>query len=203
MKPMAKTCTSTEINPLVLQMRPAFDLSDEQFFQFCQINRKYRIERSAKGELIIMSPTGSETGNRNAKLTQQLGNWTDADGTGIDFDSSAGFKLPNGAERSPDAAWMKLDKWHSLCAEQKRKFAPLCPDFVVEIRSPSDDLKTLQEKMEEYIDNGASLGWLIDRKKHKVYIYRPQIGVECLEKPETVNGEPVLRGFSLKMEKIW
>ncbi|MDJ0662522.1 MAG: Uma2 family endonuclease [Crocosphaera sp.] len=200
---MISTTLSTENTPLVLQLSPAIKMTDEQFFALCQLNRDYRLERNAKGELIIMPPTGSETGNRNAKLTQQLGNWTDDDGTGINFDSSTGFKLPNGANRSPDAAWMTLEKWNSLTEEQKSRFAPVCPDFVVEIRSPSDQLQSLQDKLQEYIDNGVKLGWLIDRKNRRVYIYRPQTAVKCLENPITVSGDPVLSGFQLQMDKIW
>ncbi|MFP4008054.1 MAG: Uma2 family endonuclease [Spirulinaceae cyanobacterium] len=178
-------------------------MTDEQFFQFCQVNANYRIERSAKGELIIMSPTGSETGHHNAKLTQQLGIWSDENGTGIDFDSSAGFKLPNGAFRSPDAAWIKLERWNRIPSEKQAQFAPICPDFVVELRSPSDNLQPLQNKMAEYLENGASLGWLIDRKNKRVYVYRSQAEVECLESPERVKGDPFLPGFVLKMAKIW
>lgn len=193
----------TENSPIVLQMRPVFEMTDEQFFEFCQLNRDYRIERTANGEMMILSPTGSETGNRNFKLSQQLANWTDKEGTGIGFDSSSGFKLPNGADRSPDAAWMTLEKWNSIPANLQVKFAPVCPDFVVEMRSPSDSLKPLQDKLQEYMENGASLGWLIDRKNRNVYIYQPQAEVVCLENPATVSGEPVLSGFVLDMEKIW
>ncbi|MGK7884974.1 MAG: Uma2 family endonuclease [Crocosphaera sp.] len=200
---MITTTVSTENIPLVLRLSPAIAMTDEQFFALCQLNRDYRLERNAKGELIIMPPTGSETGNRNAKLTQQLGNWTDKDGTGINFDSSTGFKLPNGANRSPDAAWMSLEKWNSLTEEQKVRFAPICPDFVVEIRSPSDSLQSLQDKLQEYLDNGVKLGWLIDRKNRRVYIYCPQTEVKCLENPITVSGEPILSGFQLQMDKIW
>jgi Uma2 family endonuclease len=198
------TIATTDINtPILLKMSPAIALTEEGFFDFCQLNSHLRIERTAKGELIIMSPAGSETGNRNAKLMQQLANWTDADGTGIEFDSSAGFILPNGATKSPDAAWIKLTHWNSLSSAQKAKFAPICPDFVVEILSPSDNLKILPEKMLEYIDNGASLGWLIDRQNHQVYIYRPNIDVECLDNPVTVSGDPVLPGFVLNLQPIW
>jgi Uma2 family endonuclease len=200
---MTPTTLSTENTPLVLKMSPALEITDEQFFALCQLNRDYRIERSAKGELIVMPPTGSETGNRNAKLTQQLGNWTDDNGTGINFDSSTGFKLPNGADRSPDAAWMTLEKWNAIPPEKRIQFAPVCPDFVVEIRSPSDRLQPLQDKLQEYIDNGAKLGWLIDRKNRRVYLYRPQADVQCLENPTTVSGEPVLPGFILRMDVIW
>ncbi|MFM7439831.1 MAG: Uma2 family endonuclease [Snowella sp.] len=194
---------SGENTPCVLQMSPAIEMTDEQFFAFCQLNRDYPIERNSKGELVIMSPTGSETGNRNFKLLQQLANWTDKDGSGIGFDSSTGFKLPNGAERSPDAAWMSLEKWQAIPPKKRVRFAPVCPDFVVEIRSPGDRLKSLQNKLQEYLDNGAQLGLLIDRKNRRIYRYRPHQEVECLENPATISCEPTLSGFVLKMEAIW
>ncbi len=197
-----KTANETA-NSIVLQMSPVISMSEDSFFDFCQLNSHLRIERSSTGELIIMSPTGSETGNRNAKLMQQLANWTDRDGTGIEFDSSAGFILPNGATRSPDASWIKLTKWNALSEAQQTKFAPICPDFVVEIRSSSDKLKPLQDKMLEYIDNGASLGWLIDRKNRQVYIYSPNQDVQCLDNPVTVSGDSLLIGFNLDLTKIW
>ncbi|MEQ9667923.1 Uma2 family endonuclease [Coleofasciculus sp. G2-EDA-02] len=200
---MIEATTQVENSPLVLHLHPIINLTDEQFFEFCQINRDLRIERTATGELLIMPPTGSDTGNRNAKLNQQLANWTDADGTGIEFDSSSGFTLPNGAKVSPDAAWVKLERWNALIPEQQKTFAPICPDFVVELRSASDNLTPLKTKMQEYIDNGALLGWLIDRKKRQVYIYRPGVAVECLDNPATINGESVLPGFVLDLSKIW
>jgi Uma2 family endonuclease len=200
---MIEATTQVENSPLVLHLHPIINLTDEQFFEFCQINRDLRIERTATGELLIMPPTGSDTGNRNAKLNQQLANWTDADGTGIEFDSSSGFTLPNGAKVSPDAAWVKLERWNALTPEQQKTFAPICPDFVVELRSASDNLAPLKTKMQEYIDNGALLGWLIDRKKQQVYIYRPGVAVECLDNPATVSGESVLPGFVLDLSKIW
>ncbi len=200
---MTVTTSNEATNHIVLQMSPVISMSEDSLFDFCQLNSHLRIERTATGELIIMSPAGSETGNRNAKLMQQLANWTDKDGTGIEFDSSAGFILPNGATRSPDASWIKLTRWNSLSDVQKAKFAPICPDFVVEIRSPSDNLKVLQDKMEEYIDNGASLGWLIDRQNHQVYIYQPGKNIECLDNPATVSGDSLLTGFSLDLTKIW
>ncbi|MEC4803821.1 MAG: Uma2 family endonuclease [Jaaginema sp. PMC 1079.18] len=192
-----------DTNPLVLQTHSVWEMTDEQFFQFCQLNDSYCIERSAKGELIIMSPKGSETGHHNAKLTQQLGIWSDENGTGIDFDSSTGFKLPNGAYRSPDATWISLEKWNAIAPEKRTKFAPVCPDFVVELRSPSDNLQPLKDKMIEYIENGTSLGWLIDRKQQQVYIYRPNQEVECLTSPESISGGSVLPGFVLNLAKIW
>ncbi|MGK7876971.1 MAG: Uma2 family endonuclease [Xenococcaceae cyanobacterium] len=193
-----------QTSPIVLRMPPALDMNDDQFFEFCQINRELRIERTSEGEIIIMSPTGSETGGRNFDLIVQFGIWVKQDGTGKGFDSSAGFKLPNGAERSPDASWIKLERWEALNREQKRGFAPLCPDFVIELRSPSDRLGYLQDKMEEYMDNGAKLGWLIDPDNRQVYIYRPGAEVEQLNNPATVKGdESVLPGFVLVMEEVW
>jgi Uma2 family endonuclease len=178
-------------------------MTDAQFFEFCQLNRELQIERTAPGDLIIMPPTGSATGGRNFKLTQQLANWTDRDGTGIGFDSSTGFTLPNGAKRSPDAAWIKLDRWNQLTEEEQERFAPISPDFVVELRSPSDNLADLQDKMKEYIENGVRLGWLIDRPQQRVFVYRVDGSVELLESPETLNGELVLPGFELDLSKIW
>jgi Uma2 family endonuclease len=136
-------------------------------------------------------------------LIVQLGIWAEHDGTGTYFDSSTGFTLPNGALAFPDAAWVKLERWNALTPEQQKKFAPICPDFVVELRSPSDTLEPLKTKMQEYIDNGALLGWLIDRKRQRVYIYRPGVFVECLDNPATVSGESVLAGFVLDLSKIW
>lgn len=190
-------------NYLVLQMSPVLEMSAALFFDLCQLNSHLRIERTATGKLIIMSPAGSETGNRNAKLMQQLSNWTDRDASGIEFDSSAGFTLPNGATRSPDASWISLTRWNRLSAEQKTKFAPICPDFVVELRSPSDSLPVLQDKMHEYINNGASLGWLIDRPNRQVYIYTSDREIKCLNNPQTVSGNPILSGFVLDLTKIW
>lgn len=148
---------------VTVDIKSVIDLTDEQFYQ-CQHNRDLQFERTAQGELIIMLPTGGVTSQRNGRLTQQLFNWTDADGTGVAFDSSGGFKLPNGANRSPDAAWLTLERWNTLTPQQQEQFIPLCPDFVVELISPSDSLVTVQAKIQEYIDNGARLGWLLNRK---------------------------------------
>ena len=191
------------MNALTVSLKSVIEMTDDQFFQLCQNNRELRFERNANGELIIMSPAGGETGNRNGRVNQQLFNWTDADGTGIAFDSSTGFKLPNGADRSPDASWIKLERWDALTDEEKRKFPPICPDFVIELLSPSDSLKTTQEKMQEYIDNGVRLGILINRKSRQVEIYRPGNEVEVLDSPATVSGEDVLKGFVLNLGMIW
>lgn len=189
---------------IVLQMPPELQMTDEQFFEFCQVNQELRIESNKFGELLIMPPTGSDSGNREARIIQQLMNWADEDSTGIAFSSSAGFTLSTGAKLAPDASWIKLERWNSLTEEQKQKFAPICPDFVVELRSPSDNLKPLQEKMEEYMkEPGLQLGWLIDRKNRRVYIYRPNQAVEILDNPETISGDPVLPGFILNLSKVW
>ncbi|NMG22539.1 Uma2 family endonuclease [Brasilonema bromeliae] len=191
-------------SPIFLRMPSDLQMTDEQFFEFCQVNRDLRIERDKFGEISIMPPTGSETGNRNFNIALQLGIWSEQNGTGICFDSSTGFKLSTGADRSPDASWMKLERWNTLTGEQQQKFAPICPDFVVELRSSSDNLQPLKDKMEEYMkEPGIQLGWLIDRKHRKVYIYRPGMPEECLDNPATVSGESVLPGFVLNMSKVW
>lgn len=201
---MSAALAISEAKPLVLDFAPLLrKLSDDDFFEFCQANRDWRFERTREGEVIIMPPTGGETGGRNFDLTVAFGNWAKAEGKGKGFDSSTGFKLPNGADRSPDVAWVKLERWHALTDEQRRKFPPLCPDFVVELRSATDSLDKLKDKMQEYLDNGAQLGWLIDPQERKVYIYRPQTAVECLDNPERVSGEPLLRGFTLEMREVW
>ncbi|MGJ3247620.1 MAG: Uma2 family endonuclease [Elainellaceae cyanobacterium] len=188
--------------PLILEMETAdIHLSDEQFYRLCQVNRDLRLERTAEGQLIIMPPTGWETGNRNFRLAQRLGNWADADGTGIGFDSSTGFILPNGAIRSPDAAWVKRERLEVLCPDPNR-FLPLCPDFAVELRSASDDLNTVRAKMQEYLENGMQLGWLLDPYAQRVEIYRAGQAVEILNSPIELSGETVLAGFGLQLDGI-
>ena len=179
------------------------NMTDEQFYDLCQDNRDLRFERNAKGDLIIMPPTGGETGNRNAGLTAQLWNWNQQNKIGVVFDSSAGFKLPNGADRSPDAAWIPLEKWQNLTEKERQRFVPLCPDFVVELRSKTDSLKSLQDKMKEYIENGTRLGWLINPQDKQVEIYRQGKEVEILDYPQTLSGEDVLLGFVLDLQFIW
>jgi Uma2 family endonuclease len=186
--------------PSPLQL--SIDLTDEQFWQLCQRNRDYRFERNAQGDLIVMSPTGSDTGRRNLDIIVQLGNWNKQTQLGVAFDSSTGFKLPNGAERSPDASWVKKEQWESLTLEEKERFAPICPDFVVELRSKTDALKPLQEKMKEYLDNGTKLGWLIDRKNQQVEVYRVDREVEVIKYPQTLSGEDILPGFVLDLAEI-
>ena len=191
-----------EDEAIILDAR-ALALTDEQFFRFCADNPEMRLEMSAEGELIIMNPTGGDTGDRNSELNYQLRHWTKQDGTGKCFDSSTAFVLPNGAKRSPDASWVRRESYEKLTPQQRKKFPPICPDFVVELRSDSDRLQTLQKKMKEYIENGAQLGWLIDPSTKKVHIYRPQQAVEILDQPETVSGAPVLHGFVLQLNDIW
>ncbi len=200
---MTTLLIQTENIPLMVNFPAIIQMSHEQFYEFCQANRELRIERSATGEVIIMPPTFSDTGNRSGRAFQQLANWADQDGTGETFDSSTGFTLPNGATRSPDASWVKGEHWNTLTEEQKASFAPICPDFVIELRSSSDTLSSLQAKMQEYIDNGALLGFLIDRKNHTVHLYRSNQTHEILDAPNSVSADPELPGFILQMAKIW
>jgi Uma2 family endonuclease len=178
-------------------------MTDAQFYAFCRTNSDLRIERNASGEVIVMPPAFSDTGNRNLKISQQVANWADEDGTGEVFDSSAGFTLPNGATRSPDTSWVLSSRWNALSPQQQASFAPIAPDFVIELRSSSDTLLGLQEKMQEYVEQGVRLGLLIDRKNRKVHVYRPNCEPEVLDSPEQVSCDPELLGFGLKMAKIW
>ncbi len=186
---------------LILNLCPAIELTDEQFFQLCQNNRDLRLERTAEGELIIMPPTGWKSGNQNSKLTARLELWADADGTGMTFDSSTGFKLPNGANRSPDAAWVEQERLAALNPDPTR-FLPMAPDFVAELRSATDNLNTLPQKMQEYIENGVRLGWLIDPQNQRVEIYRQGREVEVLSAPTSLSGEDILPGFVLDLNQI-
>lgn len=194
--------TNKEIFPLKIQLHPVMTMTDEQFFALCQLNQDVQIERNVTGELVFMSPTGSESDRRNFEIIVQLGIWTKQDGTGVGFGSSGGFTLPNGAVRSPDAAWISNTRWQQIDLELRKKFAPICPDFVVELRSETDNLRVLQEKMIEYIDNGSSLGWLIDPQQQKVYIYRPNNDAEKLDRPLSLSGENVLSGFVLHLQDL-
>ncbi|NEQ99460.1 MAG: Uma2 family endonuclease [Cyanothece sp. SIO2G6] len=178
-------------------------LTDEQFLQLCQQHQDLQFERSATGELIIMSPTGRLTGDRNSDLNFQLRSWNRRTKLGKVFDASTGFTLPNGSDRSPDAAWVAIDRWHRLAPEQQEHFLPLCPDFVVELRSPTDALSLLQAKMEEYRDNGARLGLLLDPQYQVVEIYCPGQEPKMLTAPQSVNCEPVLPGFVLELDEIF
>jgi Uma2 family endonuclease len=177
-------------------------LSDDEFFDFCQRNSYWRIELSKEGEMIFMVPVGSEGGHRNFNLNGEFYAWVKADGTGVGFDSSTGFKLPNGAKRSPDLAWILKERWEAIPKRLRKKFAPICPDFVVELRSESDVLDMLKEKMEEYLENGAQLGWLIDPLEKKVYVYQPDVRVKVLKNPKSLSGEPLLHGLTLSLKEI-
>jgi len=179
------------------------NLTEEQFELLCQENPELRLELTAQGELSIMPPTGSEGGWRSGRAFYSLTAWADQNGTGISFDSSTGFTLPNGAIRSPDASWIRRERWTALTKAQRVKFAPICPDFVIEVRSQTDKLPDLLEKMQEYLDNGARLGWLIDPLEQRVYIYRPGRPVEIQDNPTAVSGDPELSGLVLQVRDLW
>jgi Uma2 family endonuclease len=200
---MTKVLPQIEIQPVVLRLQPVIHLTDDQLYELCQLNHDLWIERTAQGDLVIMPPTGAGTSNRNIELSYQLQSWARQDQTGVAFDSSGGFKLPNGAMRAPDAAWVSRSRLTGLTAEQKERFLPLCPDVVIELRSPSDSLRAIQDKMQEYMDNGAQLGWLIDPLERHVYVYLPQRQPERLDNPEVISGEPILPGFVLNLQPIW
>ncbi|MBF2056719.1 MAG: Uma2 family endonuclease [Cyanobacterium sp. T60_A2020_053] len=177
--------------------------SDEQFFQLCQKNRDLKFELSARRDLIIMPPTGGETGNRNIEIAYQLQKWSRNNQRGIAFDSSTGFKLPNSAHRSPDASWLRLEKWQSLTPSQQQKFLPFAPDFVIELLSPSDNLKETQNKMIEYIENGTQLGWLINRQNKEIEVYYQDKSKEILQQPKNISGGDILPDFTLDLQFIW
>ncbi len=184
-------------------LQPTLALTDEQFEQVTRDNPDLKFERTATGELLIMAPTGGETGNRNFKLYGPFWAYDPQEQSGYFFDSSTAFKLPNSAIRSPDVSWVRRDRWEVLTPEQKRRFPPLCPDFALELRSASDGLKSLQDKMQEYLDNDLRLGWLIDPQAQRVEIYRPGQAVEILESPIALSGEEVLQGFVLDLRPIF
>lgn len=194
---------SAEIVALAIPSGVRLVVSAEDFGRLCAVNGDLRLERTAEGVLIVMSPAGSESGSRNAELTAQLVVWASTDGTGVAFDSSAGFTLPNGAIRAPEASWIRKERWEALSAKQRRGFAPIQPDFVVELCSPSDTFQAGSEKMREYLDNGARLGWLIDPESGVVAVYRPDREVETLSRPASLSGEDVLPGFVLDLKGIF
>jgi Uma2 family endonuclease len=188
---------------LTIDLSPIVQLTRPEFYKLCAANPDMKLERSPQGELIVMSPTGGETGSRNSDITTELNLWNRQAKLGKCFDSSTGFSLPNGGDRSPDAAWIPIAKWDALTPEEKQGFLPLCPDFVIELLSPSDTWKQGQQKMAEYMENGCRLGWLIDPKNKRVAIYRQGKAIEILEAPTTLSGEDVLPGFVLNMQIIW
>ena len=186
------------ISPLALNL-DAVHLTDEQFYQLCQNNRELKFERTASGELLIMPPVGGESGNREAELIADLAIWNRQTGLGFTFSSSTIFKLPNGADRSPDAAWIRRERWEALTPEQRRKFPPIAPDFVIELRSATDELEMLRAKMREYLDAGVRLGWLINPQQQQVEVYRLGQEAQVYELPTELSGEDVLPGFTLSL----
>lgn len=178
-------------------------LTEEQFEELCRNHPDLKFELSAKGELVIMPPTSMESGWRNSRLTRRADEWTEKDATGMCFDSSTMFTLPNGAKRSPDVSWMSLEKWEALSPSERRKFSRVVPDFVIELLSPTDNLADTQAKMREYIENGVRFGWLIDPIERKVHVYRANGEVEILDNPKTISGEDVLKDFELRVREIW
>lgn len=191
------------MSALTLQLPPVLKLTDEQFAQLATANRDLRLELTVNGELIIMPPTGGETGNRNFEIYIDLGIWNRQTRLGKAFDSSTGFRLPKGGTRSPDVSWVRMERWNTLTEEQRRKFLPLCPDFAVELVSETDDVEETRKKMQEYIDNGLRLGWLIIPKLKQVEIYRLNLEVEVLQSPATLSGGDVLPGFVLNLQPIF
>ncbi|GAB4544202.1 MAG: Uma2 family endonuclease [Pleurocapsa sp.] len=187
---------------ITLNLQPAIELTDEQFKAICSSNRDLKLERTATGELIIMPPTGGETGKHNSNINAQLWLWNQQTKLGEVFDSSTGFILPNGATRSPDSAWIKKERWNSLTEQQKKQFIPLCPDFLIELRSNSDSLSDLQKKMQEYLVNGLALGWLIDPQNKQVEVYKQNYQIETISNPVSLSGEDVLSGFTLNVRDI-
>ena len=197
--------TPEPYGPIVLRLPPDVKFTDEQFLELCGLNDELRIEINARGELELMAPTFNNTSNKNIRISARLQIWAETDDSGLAFESNAGFTLPNGALRSPDASWVLKSRLAEIPETERLKFSPICPDFVIELRSESDRLRDIQAKMDEYLANGARLGWLIDPldPRHRVYIYRPGVDVEVLEAPETLSGDPELPGFVLEMQRIW
>ncbi|MDQ1590492.1 MAG: hypothetical protein QOG71_1119 [Pyrinomonadaceae bacterium] len=198
------TSSTAEREPLVIHFSPLLKkMSEQEFYAFCRLNPELSLELTSEGDLIIMPPTDGKSGSRNAVLGARLTTWTIENTGGTAFDSSTLFTLPNGAKRSPDFAWVSNERWHALTEEEQEQFPLLCPDFVVELRSRTDTLKNLRQKMAEYMANGAQLGWLIDPQERRVYVYRPGAAVEELDDPRVVSGEPLLRGLELELQEIW
>ncbi|MBV8885471.1 MAG: Uma2 family endonuclease [Chroococcidiopsidaceae cyanobacterium CP_BM_RX_35] len=191
------------MSALTLHIPPVLRLTDEQFEQLVAANRELQLELTARGKLIIMPPTGGETGNRNFEIYIDLGNWNRQTQLGKAFDSSTGFRLPNGATRSPDVSWMRIERWNTLTQEQRKKILPLCPDFVIELVSETDELEDAQVKMQEYLESGLRLGWLINPKARQVEIFRPNQEVEILDSPTTLSGEDVLPEFVFNLQPIF
>ncbi len=178
-------------------------VNEQEFISLVQVNPDLRLELTAQGEVIAMSPTGSETGRNNLDLAGYLWLWNKQTKLGQVFDSSSGFRLPNGAIRSPDVAWIRRERWQNLTPQERQGFAPLCPDFVVELLSPSDELLTIQNKMREYLDNGCQLGWLVNPRSRTTEIYHPQASVITIPFGNTLSGEEILPGFELNLQTLF
>ncbi len=189
--------------PLPLRLRPATPMSDDDLLRFCAANEILRVERDPNGEILVMTPAGNRTGRKNTAIISALDGWAEADGRGYTFDSNTGFTLPDGSMRSPDAAWILRSRWDALSDRDKDRFSPICPDFIIELRSPTDHLPELQAKMLQWIGNGAALAWLIDPEQRIVSIYRPSAAPEILSRPASVKGDTPVTGFELPMHRIW
>lgn len=188
---------------IVVRLQPALCPTDEQFFAFCRLNDELRIERDAQGVVSIMPPGGWETAVKNLDIAAQLHDWARSNGTGVAADSSAGYVLPTGAIRSPDASWVSNERLVHLTVDERSRFLPVCPDFVIELRSPTDSLPVLHAKMAEYVANGVALGWLIDPASRRVFVYQPGSDREEMVSPASVSGDPALPGFRLRLADLW
>lgn len=208
MEVFVETKTRTKVSvehPMTLWVpKGSFAVDDDGWlYAFCRANPELRIERTSEGEVEVMMPTGGETSDRNSEINMQLRIWAKQNSTGVTFESNGGFVLPNGAMRTPDASWVSRERLAKLSPEQKRKLLTLCPDFAIELLSPSDSLSKTEAKMREYIENGAKLGWLLDPEERKAHIYRPDGSVEVVENPESLFGDPELPGFVLDPKAVW
>jgi Uma2 family endonuclease len=189
--------------PLPLRFRPETPMSDDELMRFCAANDALRVERDANGEILVMTPAGSKTSKMNMRIGRLLDEWAEADGRGVAFDSNGGFTLPDGSMRAADAAWIELKRWEALSAEDQARYAPLCPDFVIELRSPNDNLTELKAKMKHWIANGARLGWRIDPESKTVYVYRPDEQPDVLVEPSSAQGDGIMAGFEIVMARVW
>ncbi len=189
--------------PLPFRFRPDKPMTDEELMRFCAANDFLRVERDANGEILVMTPAGSNTSKTNMRISRILDEWAEADGRGVAFDSSGGFTLPDGSMRNPDAAWILISRWDALSDVDKGRFAPICPDFILELRSPSDSLIELETKMEQWVANGAQVAWLIDPERQAVVVYRRGDRPETFFHPTSVQGTGVIAGFELVLARIW
>jgi Uma2 family endonuclease len=189
--------------PLPLRLRTAVPMSDDELLRFCAVNESVRVERDANGDLSVMSPAGSESSGRNSEIIGDLVSWARRDGRGKVFDSNGGFTLPDGSMLAPDAAWIAYPRWNALTRDEQKRFAPICPDFIIELRSPTDSLPALEAKMELWIANGAELAWLIDPMRKVVSIYSPARPIQHMQDPMAVHGQSPIEGFILPLTEIW